>query len=242
MLRVDSLTKCFDSGAAVSAVSFEVSKGEVVGFLGKNGAGKSTTMRMICGVLDPDAGDARLQGRSILTDRHQAQRLIGYLPEGAPLYQDMNPLDYLAFLGACHGLARHALRHAMDRAIADTRIGDVAHRRVASLSKGYRRRVALAGTLLTDPPFLLLDEPMDGLDPVQKQAMRALIRRMSAEKGILISTHTLEDVATMCSRALIIDEGRLIADLTPEDLARKHPEGLEAAFIELISTPQAGRS
>ncbi len=235
MLNVESLTKSFGAGAAVDSVSFTLGQGEVVGFLGQNGAGKSTTMRMICGVLDPDAGDAQLQGRSILTDRLEAQRLIGYLPEGAPLYHDMTPVEFLHFLGACHGLGRATLRAATDRVIADARIGDVARRRIAGLSKGYRRRVALAGALLTDPPVLLLDEPMDGLDPVQKQAMRALIARMAGDKAILISTHTLDEVATMCSRAIILDHGRIVADLAPEALARQHELGLEAAFVELVS-------
>jgi len=236
MLDVESLTKSYDSKPAVSGISFRIAQGEVVGFLGQNGAGKSTTMRMIAGVLDPDGGDARLRGKSILADRHAAQRDIGYLPEGAPLYPEMTPRQFLRFLADCLGLSSAARKDAIDRVVADARISAVAHQPIASLSKGYRRRVSLAGALLNDPPVLLLDEPLDGLDPIQKRAVRALIARMAPDKAILISTHTLEDVGLMCSRVLIVDHGRIIADETPDALAARSNGGLEATFVDLVST------
>lgn len=241
MLEVESLSKSYQSRPAVAGVSFEIAQGEVVGFLGQNGAGKSTTMRMIAGVLDADEGDARLLGKSILSERKDAQRHVGYLPEGAPLYLDMTPRGYLRFLGDCLGLAMAARRDAIDRVVADARISAVADQPISSLSKGYRRRVSLAGALLNDPPVLLLDEPLDGLDPIQKRAVRALIARMAPEKAILISTHTLEDVGMMCSRVLIVDHGMIVADDTPDALAARSNGGLEATFVDLVSTEDPRR-
>ena len=235
MLDIKGLTRRFGSKTAVDQISFRVDKGEVVGFLGPNGAGKSTTMRMIAGVLEPDEGDAQLTGRSIVTDRRAAQEALGYLPEGAPLYMDMTPLEFLRFIGAARGMDRGALRTAVDRVTADARIHSVSGQMIKSLSKGYRRRVGLAAALLHDPPILLLDEPTDGLDPNQKRAVRALIARMAPDKAILISTHTLEEVPAMCTRAVLVDGGRIVADETPQGLAALAPDGggLEGAFQSL---------
>ncbi|MEO9971501.1 MAG: ABC transporter ATP-binding protein [Hyphomonadaceae bacterium] len=232
MLELNSLTKSFGQTTAVDNISLSIKKGEVLGFLGPNAAGKSTTIRMIAGVLNPDSGDALINGHSIVTDRQTAQRQLGYLPEGAPLYDEMTPPGFLRFLAAARGLDKAARETAVERVIADARIGSVSNKRIGDLSKGFRRRVGLAGAILADPPVLLLDEPTDGLDPNQKRAVRALIARMAPEKAILITTHTLEEVPAMCSRVVIIDGGRLVADDTPSGLAEASG-GLEAAFTEL---------
>ncbi len=238
MLDLQNLRKAFGDHIAVSDLSFTLEKGEVLGFLGQNGAGKSTTMRMVAGVLEPDAGDALIKGHSIVSDRREAQSLIGYLPEGAPLYRDMTPLSFLRFMADAHGLSRADRAAAVDRVIADARIANVAGKQIAALSKGYRRRVGLAAALIHDPPILLLDEPTDGLDPIQKRAVRALVARMAPEKAIVISTHTLDEVPAMCSRVIVIDQGQVVADDTPAALAEQ-PGGLEAAFISLANGQEA---
>lgn len=242
MLELDALSKTFNDTAAVDGLSFTLEKGEVLGFLGPNGAGKSTTMRMIAGVLDADSGDARILGHSITTQRQEAQRSLGFLPEGAPLYRDMTPTSFLRFMAQAHGLCRTETTLAIERVIADARIASVANQPIATLSKGYRRRVGLAGAILHDPPVLLLDEPTDGLDPIQKRAVRALIARMAPEKAILISTHTLEEVPAMCSRVIVVDKGRVVADQTPDALAASRPGGLEEAFITLATGSEEART
>ena len=242
MLHLDALTKSYEGRAAVSGLSFTVGKGDVLGFLGQNGAGKTTTMRMVAGVLEPDSGDAILLGQSITQNRRDAQRLLGYLPEGAPLYRDMTPAAFLRFMADAHGLGRNERRAAIERVIADARIAGVAHQPISTLSKGYRRRVGLAGAILHDPPILLLDEPTDGLDPIQKRAVRALIARMAPDKAIVISTHTLEEVPAMCSRVIVVDHGRVVADDTPEHLTRSRPGGLEEAFIMLANDTAGAES
>ena len=239
MLDIQKLEKSFGEKRAVQGLSSTVEKGTVLGFLGPNGAGKSTTMRMIAGVLEPDSGDATIDGKSIVSARRDAQAALGYLPEGAPLYPDMTPVEFLNFMATAYDLDRAERKRAIDRVIADARIANVASRRNATLSKGYRRRVGLAGALLNDPDGLVLDEPTDGLDPVQKRAVRALIARMAPEKAILISTHTLEEVPAMCNRAIIIDRGKVVADGTPESLASQSPGGLEETFITLAGTAEA---
>jgi len=192
-------------------------------------------MRMIAGVLEPDPGDAKIAGHSIVTDRRLAQAAIGYLPEGAPLYLDMTPIGFLRFIADAHGLSKQERTAAIERVVADARIGNVTQQQIGTLSKGYRRRVGLASAILHDPPVLVLDEPLDGLDPRQKQAIRALVARMAKTKSILISTHTLEEVPAMCSRVILIDQGCVLADDTPDGLAAKHPDGIEGAFIALTS-------
>lgn len=240
MLALSGLEKSFSGHKAVQGISFTISKGEVVGFLGQNGAGKSTTMRMVAGVLEPDAGDAEIMGASITEQRREAQAALGYLPEGAPLYRDMTPIEFLKFLAGAHGLSKGERTTAIERVIADARIASVASKPISALSKGYRRRVGLAGAILHDPPVLLLDEPTDGLDPIQKRAVRALISRMAEDKAIMISTHTLEEVPAMCSRVIIVDHGRVVADDTPEALSGGTTEGLEAAFLTLSSNGNGG--
>lgn len=233
-LKVESLSRSFGTRQAVRNVTLTVARGQTVAFLGPNGAGKSTTLRMIAGYLEPDAGDAWINGASIQSDRTNAQRSLGYLAEGAPLYLDLSVKDFLAFLARTHGLRGQDAKEAIARAAEDAAIADVLSRPIETLSKGYRRRVALAGAIVHDPPVLILDEPTDGLDPNQKIAMRGLIRRMGEAKAILISTHQLDEVEAMCSRAILIDRGEIIADTTPADLAARAPGGkLEDAFHAL---------
>ncbi len=233
-LKVESLSRSFGTRQAVRKVNLTVARGQTVAFLGPNGAGKSTTLRMIAGYLEPDEGDAWINGASIQSDRTNAQRSLGYLAEGAPLYLDLSVKDFLAFLARTHGLRGVDAKAAIARAAEDAAITDVLSRPIETLSKGYRRRVALAGAIVHDPPVLILDEPTDGLDPNQKIAMRGLIRRMGEAKAILISTHQLDEVEAMCSRAILIDHGEIIADTTPAELAARAPGGnLEDAFHAL---------
>ena len=233
-LKVADLSKSFGQRQVVRDVSLSVSAGETVAFLGPNGAGKSTTLRMIAGFLEPDAGEAWIAGASILSERTQAQTSLGYLAEGAPLYLDLSVRSFLSFLARTHGLTRAQAKDAIARVAEEAVIADVLGYPIETLSKGYRRRVALAGAIVHDPPVLILDEPTDGLDPNQKIAMRALIRRMGEAKAILISTHQLDEVEAMCSRAILIDEGEIVADTTPAELAARGAGGrLEDAFHAL---------
>lgn len=240
LLQVENLSRSFGAKTAVRDVSFTVRKGETVAFLGPNGAGKSTTLRMAAGVLEPAAGDVLIDGFSIVSRRILAQSRLGYLAEGAPLYGELPARDFLMFLARARGLRGAAARTAIEAAASDTLILDVLARPIETLSKGYRRRVALAGALLHKPPVLILDEPTDGLDPNQKQAMRAMIERMRPDHAILISTHQLDEVQAMCTRAIVIAGGQVVADETPAALA-SHPGGLEAAFRALTApAPHVG--
>lgn len=240
-LKVSGLSKSFGRRAAVQGASFSVSTGQAVAFLGPNGAGKSTTLRMIAGFLEPDAGDALIGGASIITARSEAQSALGYLAEGAPLYLDLTVKAFLRFLARTHGLSAAATRDALARVAEDAGIADVMSARIETLSKGYRRRVALAGALVHDPLVLVLDEPTDGLDPNQKVAIRALVRRMAETKAILISTHQLDEVEAMCTRVVLIDRGTIVTDTTPAALAARTPSGrLDDAFHALTRTDAAG--
>jgi ABC-2 type transport system ATP-binding protein len=233
-LKVSGLVKTFGRREAVRGVGFAVPAGQAVAFLGPNGAGKSTTLRMIAGFLEPDAGDAWIGGASIITERGRAQRSLGYLAEGAPLYLDLSVRAFLGFLARTHGLSAAATKDALARVAEDAGIAEVMGLRIETLSKGYRRRVALAGALVHDPAVLVLDEPTDGLDPNQKVAMRALIRRMAETKAILISTHQLDEVEAMCSRVVLIDRGAIVTDTTQAELAARTPSGrLDDAFHAL---------
>lgn len=233
-LSVADLSKSFHQRPAVRGASFSVAKGETVAFLGPNGAGKSTTMRMIAGFLEPDTGDAFINGASILSNRTHAQTSLGYLAEGAPLYLDLSVKAFLAFLARTHGLSRETTREAIARVAQDAGITNVMSNPIETLSKGYRRRVALAGAIVHDPPVLILDEPTDGLDPNQKILMRVLIKRMARTKAILISTHQLDEVEAMCSRVLLIDRGEIVTDTTLAALAARTPSGrLDDAFHAL---------
>ncbi len=224
MLIIQGLTKRFGARAVVDDLSLTVARGEVLGFLGPNGAGKTTTMRMVCGMTEPDAGDALIDGVSITSDRARAQVRLGYLPEGAPLYLDMTPLGFLRFLADARRLARDVFAAQQARVTEALELGPVLHAPISTLSKGFRRRVALAGAILHDPPVLILDEPTDGLDPNQKRAVHRLISELSGEKAILISTHNLDEVETMCSRAVIVNRGKIVDEDTPEGFLYRHPD------------------
>jgi ABC-2 type transport system ATP-binding protein len=221
MVRLDRLAKRFGPVHAVEEVSFTVARGEVLGFLGPNGAGKSTTMRMLTGFLPPTAGSASVLGFDVVRQPIEVKRRVGYLPEGAPLYGDMTVIDFLRFVAAMRGLQGEDGQAKIDAAIARTQLGEVAHRPIETLSKGFKRRVGLAQAIMHDPPVLILDEPTDGLDPNQKHGVRELIAEMAGEKAIVISTHILEEVEAICTRAVIIARGRVVADARPDELKRR---------------------
>ena len=234
MIEAKGLTKCYGDFVAVRDLSFTVSAGEVVAFLGPNAAGKSTTMRMLTGFLAPTSGRAKVAGIDVAEDRIGAARHIGYLPETGPLYLDMTPSALLDFFGHARGLAGAALREHKERVIGECGIADVMHKRIAKLSSGYRQRVGLAQALLHEPKVLILDEPTNGLDPNQTRDVRAMLKEIGAERTILLSTHVLQEVQAMANRVLMIAEGRLVFDGTPAELAaRGGAEGMEGAFHAL---------
>lgn len=218
MIEIRNLTKRFGSFTAVDDLSFEVKPGEVLGFLGPNGAGKSTTMKMVTGFLPPTHGTATVCGHDILEAPAQAKSSIGYLPEGAPLYPDMTPRQMMKFVGAARGMGGGRLRERMKVVTDLVDLHGVLGQRIETLSKGFKRRVGLALAILHDPQVLVLDEPTDGLDPNQKHQVRELIRSMSEGKVIVLSTHILEEVEAVCSRAIIVSKGKLRFDGTPAEL------------------------
>lgn len=218
MIEIEGLTKRFGPFVAVNDISFAVPKGEVLGFLGPNGAGKSTSMKMITGYLAMTAGRVSICGHDVETDAMAAQAVTGYLPEGAPAYGEMTPIDFLRFVAEVRGLRGREAARAIGLAVERTTLAPVLDQPIETLSKGFKRRVGLAQAILHDPPVLIMDEPTDGLDPNQKHQVRLLIREMAAEKAIVISTHILEEVEAVCGRALIIDRGRIVADGTPGEL------------------------
>jgi len=223
MIEVNDLTKVFDSKAAVNSVSFTVEKGEILGFLGPNGAGKSTTMRMITGFLPPTSGTAVIGGCDIVEDSLNARRKIGYLPENAPVYRDMRVIDFLNFCAQVRGLDGRSRQTTVDETIEKCFLSNVRYQTVSTLSKGFKQRVCFAQSILHDPEYLIFDEPTDGLDPNQKHEVRIMIREMAAEKAIILSTHILDEVDAVCSRAMIIADGEIVADDTPEGLKAKSP-------------------
>ncbi len=221
LIEIEGLEKCFGPFRAVDGLTFSVSKGEVLGFLGPNGAGKSTTMKMITGFLAPTAGQIRVCGFDIRDSLIEAQERIGYLPEGAPAYPEMTPRSYLSFIAEVRGARGPEIARKVDKAADRAQLGNVMEQPIETLSKGFKRRVGLAQAILHDPPVLIMDEPTDGLDPNQKHAVRGLITEMSADKAIIISTHILEEVEAVCTRAMIIDRGRIVADGTPSELTSR---------------------
>ena len=230
MIEIEGLTKRYGRHTVVDDLSFRCAAGEVLGFLGPNGAGKSTTMKMVTGFVAPSAGTARVCGHDILTDTLAAQRRIGYLPEGAPLYAEMTPRQFLEFIADVRDLSGTTRRERLAEVIELLHLGPVLDQSIDTLSKGFKRRVGLAQAILHDPDVLILDEPTDGLDPNQKFEVRELIRSMSAEKLIVISTHILEEVEAVCTRAIIIADGRLLVDDTPDALAAQGDGDLDAMF------------
>jgi ABC-2 type transport system ATP-binding protein len=218
MIEVERLVKRFGPITAVNGVSFSVGRGEVLGFLGPNGAGKSTTMKMITGFLAASEGAVRVCGHDVADEPIAAKAAIGYLPEGAPAYPDMTPIAFLNFIADIRGLEGAHRRQRLEYVIGNVHLDEVLEQPIDTLSKGFKRRVGLAQAILHDPPVLVLDEPTDGLDPNQKHEVRTLIRDMAADKAIVISTHILEEVDAICSRAMIIARGRIVADGTPAEL------------------------
>jgi ABC-2 type transport system ATP-binding protein len=220
MIKIENLVKAFGAKRAVDGVSFAVERGEVLGFLGPNGAGKSTTMRMITGFIPPTSGRVTVGGHDVAEAPLEAKRLIGYLPEAAPSYPDMTVQGFLSFAAEIRGLDGDARRRAVGRAVERCFLGSVLHQSIDTLSKGYKHRTCLAQALIHDPDVLILDEPTDGLDPNQKYEMRNLIRELGKNKAIIFSTHILEEVDAACTRAIIIDRGRIVASGTPDELGR----------------------
>ena len=236
MLKVENLKKSFGTFEAVKGISFSVKKGEVLGFLGPNGAGKSTTMRMITGFLPPTSGTAVICGHDITTDPVAAKAAIGYLPESAPSYRAMVVEDYLKFIAEIRGFHGKLAKEKVEAVIEKARLRPVAKKTIETLSKGYRQRTCFAQAIIHDPQVLIMDEPTDGLDPNQKFTVREMIKEMSAEKAIVISTHILEEVDAVCTRAIVIADGELKADRTPAELKAKDPSGkLDVVFRNLTN-------
>ena len=236
MIRIENLTKTFGLKKAVDDLSFSVERGEVLGFLGPNGAGKSTTMRMITGFLPPTAGRISIGGHDVAEDGLAAKRLIGYLPENAASYPDMSVEGFLGFAAELRGLAGGAKKKAVGRVVDLCFLSSVLHQQIDTLSKGYRHRTCLAQALIHDPEVLVLDEPTDGLDPNQKHEVRNLIRELGKTKAVVFSTHILEEVDAACTRAIIIDRGRIVAQGTPDELGRP----LDEVFRRITSVDTSG--
>ena len=236
MIEVENLTKQFGSKLAVDDLSFTVKKGEVLGFLGPNGAGKSTTMRMITGFIPPTSGDAKVCGISVIDNPKQAKTKVGYLPESAPLYLDMTVSGFLKFCASVRGLSGAKRNEAVEHAIETCFLNNVAKQSIDTLSKGYRHRTCLAQALLHDPDVLILDEPTDGLDPNQKHEVRQLIKRLGQNKAILFSTHILEEVDASCTRAVIVDRGKIVADGTPAELHAQSGSGSLTDLFRSLTT------
>jgi len=240
MIEAKNLRKAFGPIVAVDGVSFSAKQGDVLGFLGPNGAGKTTTMRMLSGFLAPDSGTATVAGHDICTDAVAVKREIGYLAENVPAYDEMTVESFLLFTCGTRGITGDECQHAIDKMAETCSITGVMHQPIGTLSKGYRRRVGLAQALVHDPPVLILDEPTDGLDPNQKYEVRQLIGRLASDKCIAISTHILEEVDAVCSRIIIINEGKILVDSTPEKLRREVGGSLDEIFRKL--TTQRGKN
>lgn len=233
-LEARGLHKSFGRIHAVNGVDLVVQPGEVVGFLGPNGAGKSTTMKLITGFLEADAGSVTIRGHDLFKDPRAAKREFGYLPEGAPGYPDMKVAEFLRFLGEIRGLDRGLLRERLDYVATTLHLGGVFEQDIETLSKGFRRRVGIAAALLHDPALLILDEPTDGLDPNQKHEIRSLILELVKTKAVLLSTHILEEVGAVCSRAVIINRGHVVFDGTPGELEARAPADARAPLDEVF--------
>jgi ABC-2 type transport system ATP-binding protein len=225
LIEVDKLTKSFGPFVAVDNISFSLKRGEVLGFLGPNGAGKTTTMRMITGFLAPTAGSIKVCGNDVSQYPIAIKEKIGYVPEGAPLYGEMTVLKFLHFIADIRKIPKNRIDKAINGAIKKLGLDLVLYQQVETLSKGYKRRVGLSQAIIHDPDVLILDEPTDGLDPNQKHEVRKLITEMSSTKAIIISTHILEEVDAVCSRAMIIANGRMIVDKSPKELLVGSPKG-----------------
>lgn len=237
MIEVERLTKKYRDRVAIDALSFTIGEGKIVGFLGPNGAGKSTTMKMLTGFLTPTSGRASICGHDVATAPLEAKRQLGYLPEGAPAYGDMTPAAFLDFIADIRGLAGATKAERIAKVVKQVHLEAVLHQRIETLSKGFKRRVGLAQAILHDPQVLVLDEPTDGLDPNQKHEVRTLIQEMAPGKAIVLSTHILEEVEAVCTRAIIIASGRVLFDGTPQELAARGP--LDTVFRKITTSGSA---
>lgn len=218
LISINRISKSFGDIRAVDDISFTVSQGDVLAFLGPNGAGKSTTMKILTGYLQPDAGAVTFNDLDVAAHAKEVKKQIGYLPEGMPLYGDMPVLSFLRFIGETRNIRGESLKRGIARVVSEVKIENVLSQRIETLSKGYQRRVGLAQALLHDPKYLVLDEPTDGLDPNQKAQVRQLVRKISKDKAIILSTHILEEVEAVCNRVIIISNGRIMKDTTADEL------------------------
>ena len=239
MIEVRELRRSFGPVVAVDGISFNAAKGEVVGLLGPNGAGKTTAMRILACYLEPDSGTASVCGFDIRKNPIEVRKSIGYLPENVPAYNEMTVGSFLNFICDVREIKGTERTQTLDRVVPLCSIESVYHQTIETLSKGYKRRVGLAATLLHDPNVLILDEPTDGLDPNQKHGVRKLISKMSKDKCIIISTHILEEVEAVCSRTIIIAKGRILADSTPAALKDEHKCSLDAVFRKITQSKSA---
>ncbi|MSQ69670.1 MAG: ATP-binding cassette domain-containing protein [Betaproteobacteria bacterium] len=237
MIKVENLTKLFGPTRAVDDISFEVGRGEVLGFLGPNGAGKSTTMRMITGFIPPSSGSVSVCGFNVAQDPIPAKRRIGYLPESAPSYGEMTVLSFLNFTAEMRGFSGIARRKPVHTVVEICNLESVLNQTIETLSKGFRHRTCLAQSIIHDPEVLIMDEPTDGLDPNQKHEVRSLIKSMAQNKAIIFSTHILEEVEEVCTRAIIIDHGRIVANGTPQELKARSETGRLDDFFRSITRP-----
>ena len=239
MIQVENLTKYYRDFCAVDNINLDIQKGEILGMLGPNGAGKTTFLRMLTGFLKPTQGTIRVEDLTVATDSLGIKRMMGYLPENAPVYPDMTVSDYLDFCAQIRGIARTNRQAKVKETIEKCFLSEVTHQTVSTLSKGFKQRVCFAQSILHDPEYLIFDEPTDGLDPNQKHEVRQMILEMSPEKAIILSTHILDEVDAVCSRAIIIADGCIVADDTPENIrARSSFHG--AVLLSLANTePQA---
>lgn len=240
MIEVRNLCKTFGPITAVNNISFSVNKGEVLGFLGPNGAGKSTTMRMVTGFIPADSGTIRVCGHDVTKEPVKAKANIGYLPENAPAYHSMSVIDFLKFTAQIRGFRGDELKARIENAISTCHLDKVRKQTIGTLSKGFKQRTCFAQAILHDPPVLIMDEPTDGLDPNQKHVVRQMIRGMAREKVIIISTHILEEVDAVCTRAIIIKNGTIVANSTPDELRKQSSTGkLDDIFRALTAEKEA---
>ena len=233
MISVKNLTKYYGDFQALKGISFEIKSGEIVGILGPNGAGKSTTLRILTCYFNPTSGDAIIDGKSILDEENNVKKIIGYLPESAPLYNDMCVFDYLVYMADIQELERSKLNERLYYVVNVCGLKEVISKPIGELSKGYKQRVGLAGAIIHDPKILILDEPTNGLDPNQIVEIRELIKELGKEKTVLVSTHILSEVEATCSRAIIINKGNIIADDTPENLSLNFGNNNKSSTIKI---------
>ena len=233
MIEIKNLHKKYNGITVVDDLSLSVNKGEVLGFLGPNGAGKSTTMKMITGFIEPTSGEIKIKDYLVKNTSYEVKKYIGYLPEGAPMYGEMTTYDFLLFIAKIRGVEKNNINNSIDSVISDLSLQDVIYKRIEHLSKGFKRRVGIAQAIIHDPEILIMDEPTDGLDPNQKYDVRELIKKISKDKTIIVSTHILEEVEAVCTRAAIIAKGKLLFDDTPIILKNSGSGSLDDIFREI---------